>query len=124
MRSSSAFATFYLAEDDQVDELFNWSTVVGKIDGSGMFLAQIAVSESSGGDTAEQRIGKVIGIDPKVIQRSGCIGRDNEAVAKTLRVDDVDVGEDSMHGTCHRLDESEVVACATDVKDGHTSGSK
>ena len=75
-------------------------------------------------DTLKNGISQVGGVDHEVVEAGRSIGSNDDAVGEALAIDDVDAGEDGLHGLCKGLDEPKIAIGASSIDDRDAGGAE
>ncbi len=78
--------------------------------------------DAAQGDTFKDGIGQIRGVDHEVAEAGRSIGSNDEAVGEALAIDDIDAGEDGVHGLCEGFDEPKIAVGASGVDDRDAGG--
>src|SRR5205823_7566189 len=94
---SSLSAVSYRIKNDLINQLFDGRTVISKIDVACLLLADMSISNTGISDTFECWIGHSGSVGIKVAERCPCVGTNNQAILKALRVYDINIGKGRAH---------------------------
>src|SRR5260370_33939381 len=116
---SSLSAISYRVKNDLINQLLDGRTVISKIDAACLLLADMSISNAGISDTFERWIGHHSSVGIKIAERCPCVGTNNQAILKALRVYDIDIGKGRTHCLRQRLYKAKITAGTSGIDHRH-----